>query len=508
MIQTIINEIQQQFSQHFEPFLNPPATVQKIEEVERKMGITFPDDVKTLYLTHDGENDEGPGLFFGLSFLSLESMLAEWKNCFELSDDEELQQIESYSVPEGAIKEQYLNRYWIPIAHDHGGNFLGIDLEPDSNGIYGQLINFGRDETVKHVIAYNITDFITFIAQTLKNGAYTIDEETFWSYGYREEAHFFDELKNMELPVFQVEASNQQQVIGEEWFEQLSDKWKEIIQSLSEHPKQLVKSKILYLMGKQIFDITPLTVCTDVRELVLSGNHITDIRPLQSLLALKKLYLGGNPITDIVPLSRLNKLQYLNLSRTQVKDIRALESLINLKELSIEHTQINNYRPLKDVKLNKLSVSILNFEQLVSISDISHLKELHIHLLEGVSEADLMLLAKLKKLEALTIEKFIFNDLDFLTQNQKLKNLTFIDSSIRDASSIKKMTALTHLECNYTPVENIEVIAESTSLKSFTGSFNQFYKLKKLMSQDVDFSEIVGEMTTEEENIWSSSFND
>lgn len=509
MIQTIIHEIEQQFSQHFEPFLNPPATVQKIEEVEQKMGITFPDDVKTFYLIHDGENDEGPGLFFGLSFLSLESMLAEWQNWFKLSDDEELQQIESYSVPEGSIKEQYINRYWIPIAHDHGGNFLGIDLDPDSNGIYGQLINFGRDETVKYVIAHNITDVLAFIAQTLKNGAYTIDDETFWSYGYREEAHFFDELKHMELPVFHAEASNQQQVIGDEWFEQLSDQWKEIIQNLSEHPKQFVKSKILYLMGKQIFDVTPLTVCTDVRGLVLSGNHITDLMPLQSLLALKKLYLGGNPITDIVSLSHLNKLQYLNLTRTQVKDLSPLESLNNLKELSIEHTPINDYRPLKHVKkLNTLSVSILNYEQLVSITDISHLKQLHIHQLEGVTEDDLMLLAKLEKLEALTIENCIFNDLDFLTHNQKIQQLTFVHSSIRDASSIKKMTALTHLVCKYTSIENIEVIAESASLQSFAGSFKQFYTLKKLMPQNVDFSTIIGEMTTEEENIWSSSFDD
>ena len=71
VIQTIIHEIEQQFSQHFETFLNPPATVQKIEEVEQKMGITFPDDVKTLYLTHDGENDEGPGLFSDSRFCNI-----------------------------------------------------------------------------------------------------------------------------------------------------------------------------------------------------------------------------------------------------------------------------------------------------------------------------------------------------------------------------------------------------------------------------------------------------
>lgn len=435
-------------------------------------------------------------------------MLAEWQTFFNLSSDEELQQIESYSVPEGSIKEQYINRYWIPIAHDHGGNFLGVDLNPDSNGIYGQVINFGRDETVKYVIAHNITDLLTFIAQTLKNGAYTIDEETFWSYGYREGAHFFDELEHMELPVFHAEISKEQQIIGDEWFEQLSDEWKERIQSLSEQPKQFVKRKVLYLMGKQILDITPLTFCTEVRELVLSGNQITDLKPLQSLFSLKKLYLGGNPLTDIASLAHLHKLQYLNLARTAVTDLSPLKFLNNLKELSIEHTPINDYRPLQFIKkLTTLSVTISNYEQLAAITDISQLRQLHIHQLEGVTKADLMLLAKLKMLEDLTIENYSFNDLDFLTHNQKIQKLTFVDSSIRDASSIKKMTSLTHLVCNHTPVENIEVVAESTSIKYFAGSFKQFYKLKKLMGRDVDFSQIIGEMTDEEEEIWSSSFD-
>ena len=62
------------------------------------------------------------------------------------------------------------------------------------------------------------------------------------------------------------------------------------------------------------------------------------------------------------------------------------------------------------------------------ITDISHLKRLHIHQLEGVTEVDLMLFAKLEKLEALTIENYIFNDVQFLTRNQKIKQLTLVNS--------------------------------------------------------------------------------
>lgn len=508
MIQTIIQEIKEQLSQHFQPFLNPPATVQEIEEVEQKMGITFPDDVKALYLIHNGEKDDGPGLFFGLPFLSLEDMLAEWQSNSKLFDDEEIEQIKSYSVPEGWIKEQYINRNWIPISHDHGGNYLGIDLDPDSKGICGQVFNFGRDEEVKYVIAHNVTDLLTFISQTLKNGCYTIEEEELnsWSYGDKEDAHFFDELKDLKLPLFHAESTNQKQIQVDEWFNQLSDDWKQIVQNQSEHPEQFIKTKVLYLGGKNISDLTPLTACTDVRELVLSGNRIKDLMPLQSFSTLKTLYLGGNPITEIASLAHLNKLQYLNLARTFVKDLSPLESLTVLKELSIEHTSINDYRPLEHLKnLHTLSISIRNYEQLLSVLNIYNLKRLHIHQLLGVTEIDLMLFDKLSNLEELTVENGVFNDLHFLTHNQKLKKLILKNSYVRDASSIKEIAALTYLECNNTPVGNIEVIAESNSLKTFAGSFQQFFTLKNLMRQEVDFSKIIGEMTPEEEKIWRSS---
>lgn len=505
MIKTIIQEIKEQLEQHFEPFLNPPATVEQIEEAEQQMGIKLPDVVRDLYLTHNGESDDGPGLFFGLPFLSLEVMLAEWQNYVEISEDEELQQIESYSVPEEWIKEQYFNRHWIPIAHDDGGNYLGIDLDPDDSGIRGQVINFGRDETVKFVIAHNLTDLLKYIAETLKNGIYTVDEDNYWSYGHKEDAHFFDELQNLELPIFHPKTSNK--VAGDEWFQKLSDQWKEIVQSLAKQPEEFLKSKILHLIGKNITDISPLSSCVDVRSLSLSGNRIMDIAPLQELSTLKTLYLGGNPIMDITPLGHLNKLQFLNLSRTFVKDASPLSTLPNLKELAIEHTPIQDISPLQNLKsLHTLSVCIRNVKQFNALTDIRNLKQLHIHQLIGLTEADLKLFEKLINLETLTIENGVFNNLDFLANNQKLKKLTFVNSFVPDASSIKKLTALTHLECNNTPIGNIEVVAEVSSLKSFAGSFQQFSVLKPLR-QDMDFSKMIGEMSEEEENIWRNSFN-
>lgn len=502
MIHTIIEEMKQQFSQHFKPFLNPPATMDEIEAAEAKMGVAFPDDLKALYLTHNGEMESGPGLFFGLPFLSLDDMLSEWQTWVELSGDAELDAIESYSVPDSWIKEQYINRYWLPIAIDYGGNHLGIDMDPGSEGIRGQVINFGRDEEVKYVIAHNLADLLAFIVQTLKNGTYTIDEEDHWSYGEHEEAHFFDVLSQTGLPVFHAKRTETTALAANEWFDGLSDEWKEIVRSMADKLEQFSKKKVFYLMGKHISDLAPLAVCEDAREVVLSGNDVTDLAPLQSLSALKRLYIGGNPVTDLTPLTNLTKLSYLNISKTAVTSLHPLASLPSLKELAVEHASVSDYRVFGQMKkLRTLSVSIRNAEQLADLTDAVQLKGLHIYGLIDVRAADFHLLAKLKNVTDLTIERTVFNEVSFLSSLQKLQRLTFVDCSIRDISAVSTLERLAHLELSGTPAGHLEAVAASSSLQSFAGAFSQFYTLQALMDK-VDFSKIIGHMTEEEREIW------
>lgn len=69
-------------------------------------------------------------------------------------------QIKFTSTPENAIRKKYFHYKWIPIFHDHGGNYIGIDLDPDTQGKKGQIINFGRDEENMHVYADNLSDFL------------------------------------------------------------------------------------------------------------------------------------------------------------------------------------------------------------------------------------------------------------------------------------------------------------------------------------------------------------
>ena len=64
------------------------------------------------------------------------------------------------SKPERAIKKKYFHIKWIPLISDFGGNYIGIDLDPDINGVKGQVIIFGRDEEDMIVLANSWNEFL------------------------------------------------------------------------------------------------------------------------------------------------------------------------------------------------------------------------------------------------------------------------------------------------------------------------------------------------------------
>ena len=92
----------------------------------------------------------------------------------------------STSYPSGAVQTVYTTPGWIPFAHDGGGNHLGIDLSPGPVGQIGQVINFGRDEDNKFVIAPSFEAFLEWQLTQLQSGNFRIVTE---NYGKGPERH-------------------------------------------------------------------------------------------------------------------------------------------------------------------------------------------------------------------------------------------------------------------------------------------------------------------------------
>ena len=61
------------------------------------------------------------------------------------------------STPENAIKRDYFNPKWLPVFEDFGGNFIGLDFDPDMAGVKGQVIIYGRDEENMVVLADSLS---------------------------------------------------------------------------------------------------------------------------------------------------------------------------------------------------------------------------------------------------------------------------------------------------------------------------------------------------------------
>jgi len=503
MIKLAMNKLKVQLDQVFSPFLNPPASEEEIQKVENEMAIQFPDELRAFYLLHNGEKEGGPGLFFGLPFLSLNDVLQEWQIWAQLEEEYALEGA-SYSVPTGYIKERYINRNWIPISKDFGGNNIGIDVDPDHKGRIGQIINFGRDEEIKYVIANQLSDFLLFISETILQGQYQMEQEEDYIYwNYENSTHFLDVLNAIELPVLKPVSPQISKEDTTKWMQDLDSQWKDIVQEEFSDLENFMKKKKLYFIGKKLTNIKPLRLCTEVKELILTNNLLTDLTPLHTMLSLKKLYLIKNPLSDLTPLANLEYLQELNINHTKVFDITPLISIPRLKKLEMEQTYVKDFSVLQHCQaLESLSISIVSKEQLKQISQISTLKQLSIHQLKNIEEEDLLQLSHLKNLQVMKFENCYLKNVDCFTSSHLLREIILHDTVLEDGGAIGQLKNLRSIELNGATIGNLEVIANSSSLKVFTGSFEQFRILKDLFHRTIDFSTIIGEMTDEEDQVW------
>lgn len=163
--------------------LNPPATMEEIQLLEKTIGRSLPQDFISLYQWHNGQMGDAPtGLWYGLEFMSIKGIISHIeleKQIIKQIGEDVINSMSEWmkSTPDGFVKKASNNQFWIPFTYDYGGNFLGIDLDPDKMGIVGQVINFGRDENRKIVTNESISDFLFWLIEELRNGNFNINIE-------------------------------------------------------------------------------------------------------------------------------------------------------------------------------------------------------------------------------------------------------------------------------------------------------------------------------------------
>jgi cell wall assembly regulator SMI1 len=152
--------------------LNTPTSIKEINELESHIGITLPNSYQKFLLIHNGQDEDSDiGIIYQEVLLSVESIIEQWDVwCSCIDDDSNEEIIESN--PKGFVKKMYINKKWIPITHDGGGNHIGIDYDPDTNGTVGQIIRFGADEETHTVLASSFEEFINKYTKLLEKSTW------------------------------------------------------------------------------------------------------------------------------------------------------------------------------------------------------------------------------------------------------------------------------------------------------------------------------------------------
>ncbi|ATB41776.1 Cell wall assembly/cell proliferation coordinating protein, KNR4 [Cystobacter fuscus] len=156
--------------------LRPPANEASIQGLEEVVGGPLPIEVTQWWRLNDGQGDGEMGVLAGFQFLSVAEAQAEWRQWAGLrahSSARELQDLNksALSLAPGAIQRVYTHPGWVPLWKEPlEGNYLGVDLAPGPQGHVGQVINFGRDEDDKAVLARSLAELIEWLDRQAEQG--------------------------------------------------------------------------------------------------------------------------------------------------------------------------------------------------------------------------------------------------------------------------------------------------------------------------------------------------
>uniref|UniRef100_UPI0032168D12 leucine-rich repeat domain-containing protein n=1 Tax=uncultured Draconibacterium sp. TaxID=1573823 RepID=UPI0032168D12 len=209
--------------------------------------------------------------------------------------------------------------------------------------------------------------------------------------------------------------------------------------------------------SEKIKSVDGLQYFKSLRSLTISYNSISDLTPLEKLVNLEKLVAENNIIKEITPLKDLTKLKLLNLYRNNVSDISALSNLTNLTVLRLWDNNVSTIQTLS--KLTNLKEINLGQNRIKDISPLTNCKKLHTIWLAFNPIVNPELLSEFNEtLRVLSISGCNIENIDYLENCYKMKDLLIFSNQIEDISVIRKMTSLKSLIAYNNQIESIDVV--------------------------------------------------
>ena len=201
----------------------------------------------------------------------------------------------------------------------------------------------------------------------------------------------------------------------------------------------------LSLAYNQIDSVEHLTGLKHLTELRLHNNLLTDVRALRTLVNLEILYLGHNRILDVGFLNTLTALEVLYVNDNAISDVSALTNLSKLEIFNVSNNSVASLSVLRNYK-DTLTELYAENNRLTDFSFINGATNLHILMLAGnhseIAQTNMSSwLAKLSRLEVLTLSDVALTDLAFLSAMNDLARLDVancgLDAFSGDVSNIE-----------------------------------------------------------------------
>ena len=165
--------------------LRPGATEQQISAFETTNRVQLPDDVRQSYLIHDGQRDKPyPGAIIGAPYDPLDCVgygihfnRETCEKCESMDADFEFDAC-CTSYPLDAIQRRCFSPSLIALCN-WDSVCIGIDLDPGPNGVWGQVIDFGRElDEWRFVLALSWAHFLEDIADEMEAGNLAITRDS------------------------------------------------------------------------------------------------------------------------------------------------------------------------------------------------------------------------------------------------------------------------------------------------------------------------------------------
>ena len=189
----------------------------------------------------------------------------------------------------------------------------------------------------------------------------------------------------------------------------------------------LTSLKYLTMYGSKISDLSGLRKLTNLISLNITAmDKVTSLDAIKGLSGLKILKIGGSRISDFSPLSGLSKLGDLDIGVADGVDVSKLTTMSGLGSVSLEGGKISDLSPLNSIsRLQRLYVKAAdNVTDLSSISNLTHLMELHI---SGSNIYDISALKNFTSLYDLKLASPKLTDITPLRRGSDQSSIRYID---------------------------------------------------------------------------------